>query len=227
MKVIITGSSGMIGSGVLLECLEDNSIKEVLVINRTSIKQNNAKLKEILLADMMDFNSLASQLAGYDACFYCLGISSLGINEEDYTRITFDYTRVVAESLLKYNPGMVINFISGAGTQSNESGSQMWARVKGKAENLLLNLPFKRVYLYRPGIIQPLKGISSKTKWYNTLYKIINPLFSFLKYVFPNQITTTENVGKAMIYTASSLPDKIYLENSDINYMANKYDLQK
>jgi nucleoside-diphosphate-sugar epimerase len=218
-NVIITGSSGMVGQGVLLECLESDKIKEVLVINRSSIKMQHPKLKEILLKDFTNVASVKSDLNDYDACFFCMGISSVGMNEADYTKITYDTTAAFANVLYELNPNMVFNYISGVGTDSSETGRTMWANVKGKTENMVLNKGFRNAFAFRPGMIIPEKGIQSKTGWYNIMYKITRPFFPLFKK--SKSVTTTTGIGQAMINTLETKVKNTVLEPQGINEMAS------
>ncbi len=215
MKVIITGSTGMVGKGVLLECLESEHVESVLVINRSTISMVHQKLKEIIIPDLSDISSLKDELNGYDACFFCLGISSLGMNEQDYTKITYDITKEFADTLYELNPNLVFNYVSGSGTDSTETGSLMWARVKGKTENLVLNKGFKDAYAFRPGAILPEKGVKSKTPWVNFMIMLLTPFFPLFKKL--NSVTTSSRVGQAMINTVVKPYSVKYLENKDIN----------
>ncbi|MEZ5058648.1 MAG: epimerase [Saprospiraceae bacterium] len=217
-NVIITGSTGMVGKGVLLECLEHPSIDQILIINRSTLGINHPKLKEILLKDFSKVESIKKGLSGFDACFYCMGVSAIGMNEEKYNQITFETTKSFADTLYELNPEMVFNYVSGTGTDSSEKGSLMWARVKGKTENYILGKGFKDAYAFRPGIILPEKGIESKTGWYNTMYKITRPFFPLFKK--SKNVTTTTRVGLAMIHSIEHPLKKKILENSDINLMA-------
>lgn len=214
-RVIITGSTGMVGKGVLLECLDHPEIGKVLVINRSSLEMEHPKLEEILLADFLEIESLRPHLSGYDGCFYCMGISAIGLDEEAYTKITYTTTKAFADLLYALNPEMVFNYVSGLGTDSSERGRMMWARVKGKTENMILNIGFKDAYAFRPGVILPEKGIQSKTSWYNTMYNLTRPLFPWLKKL--NSVTSTTILGKAMVNTLYSSTEKKVLENADIN----------
>jgi nucleoside-diphosphate-sugar epimerase len=217
-KVIITGSTGMVGQGVLLECLDSPQIEEVLIINRSSLGMQHPKLKEVLLADFMQVAAVKDQLRGYDACFYCMGVSSVGMSEEDYTRITYTTTKAFADVLQELNPNLVFVYVSGTGTDSSEKGRLMWARVKGRTENMLFNKGFKSAYAFRPGIIIPERGIQSKTGWYNTVYALTRPLFPLFKR--SKNVTTTTKLGQAMINTLSGKANKKILENPDINELA-------
>ncbi len=217
MKAIVFGASGMVGQGVLRECLLDAGVERVLSVGRTATGQTNDKLVELAHKDFTDFSAVEDQLTGYDACFFCLGISSAGMKEADYRHITYDFTVAAAKALARLNPQMTFIYVSGAGTDSTEKGRSMWARVKGETENALIKMPFKSVYLFRPGAIRPLHGIVSKTRLYRVLYFVFAPLFILLRAISPNLVTTTELVGKAMIATAKQGAPKQILENRDIN----------
>jgi uncharacterized protein YbjT (DUF2867 family) len=217
MKVILFGATGMVGQGVLRECLLDASVESLLVVGRSPTGQRNPKLREILHTDFMDFSAIESELAGFDACFFCLGVSSIGMDEERYRHLTYDITLAAATVLAKLNPGMVFIYVTGRGTDSTEQGRLMWARVKGKTENDLLKLPFKAAYMFRPAGIQPLHGIRSKTAWYQAIYVVAAPILTLLKRVAPKYVTTTEQVGRAMIKVARDGYSKPVLESEDIN----------
>jgi uncharacterized protein YbjT (DUF2867 family) len=220
LKVVITGATGMVGKGVLLECLDSREVDSVLLINRRSIDMNHPKLEEIVHNDFYDLSSIENQLIGYDACFFCLGVSAYRMSEEDYSKITYDLTLHFANTLLKLNPEMTFCYVSGQGTDSTEKSRMMWANVKGKTENALLALPFKKAYMFRPGFIQPMRGIKSSTKMYNTMYAIVKPFTPVLKSLFPKSITNTDKVGKAMINCVKIGYNKTHLENKDINQLA-------
>jgi uncharacterized protein YbjT (DUF2867 family) len=170
MKVVLFGASGMVGQGVLRECLLDPDVESVLSIGRSASGQLHPKLRELVHRDFLDYSAVESQLSGFDACFYCLGVSSVGMQEADYRRVTYDFTMAAAQVLAKLNPGMTFVYVSGMGTDSSERGRSMWARVKGQTENALLRLPFKAAYMFRPGAIAPLHGIQSKTRTVRWLY---------------------------------------------------------
>lgn len=220
MKVIITGSTGMVGKGVLYESLENESIEKVLVINRSSLGMNHEKLQEIILSDLSQIDTVKDQLQGYDACFFCLGISVLGLNEDQYTKITFDITKAFVDTLYESNPEMVFNYVSGTGTDSSEKGKTMWARVKGRTENMVLSKGFKDAYAFRPGMIIPEKGIRSRTGWYNAIYVIMRPFFPLFKK--SNNVTTTTRIGDAMINSMTHSQELKHLENPQINLLAAK-----
>jgi len=218
MKVLIFGATGMVGLGVLRECLLDAGVDQVVTIGRSVTGQQNPKLREIVQKDLVGYLDTASQLTGFDVCFFCLGVSSAGMNEEDYRRLTYDLTMVAARTLVKLNPEMTFIYVSGAGTDSSERGRSMWARVKGKTENDLLALPFRGVYAFRPAVIQPLHGIRSKTKAYQIFYTFFGWTIPLLKPVlFPKYMTTTEQIGKAMLKVARQGHAKRILESVDIN----------
>ncbi|MFL5320282.1 MAG: NAD(P)H-binding protein [Myxococcaceae bacterium] len=220
MKVILFGATGMVGQGVLRECLLSPDVEKVLAVGRSALPEKHAKLNELIHKDMSDFTKVEDALEGYDACFFCLGISSAGMNEADYTRITYDFTLAPAQVLAKRNPQMTFIYVSGAGTDSTEQGRSMWARVKGKTENALFKLPFKAAYMFRPAFIQPMHGIKSKTALYRAVYAVGAPLYPVLKTLFPKAVTTTEQVGRAMIKVAKDGAPKKLLENVDINELA-------
>ncbi len=217
MNVIVFGATGMVGQGVLRECLLDPGVRRVLAIGRSATGQRHEKLREIIYAELFDLSPIESELSGLDACFFCLGVSAAGMTEDEYSRITVDMTLLVARTLARLNPGMTFIYVSGAGTDSTERGRTMWARVKGRTENALLRLPFRAAYMFRPAAIQPLHGIRSKTKLYRFLYILTAPLLPILKRLFPRYVTTTEQLGRAMIKVARDGAPKRVLEPADIN----------
>jgi uncharacterized protein YbjT (DUF2867 family) len=217
MDVVIFGASGMVGQGVLRECLLDPDVQRVVTVGRTSVGQQHPKLQDIVHADLLDLSPIESSLSGLDACFYCLGVTSSGMTEEAYTRVTYDMTMAAATTLSRLNPQLTFVFVSGAGTDSSEQGRIMWARVKGKAENALLRLPFKGAYMFRPGVIQPMHGIRSKTKSYQLFYSIAGPILPLLKRMFPRSITSTEQISRAMLAIAKRGAPKVILDPVDIN----------
>jgi uncharacterized protein YbjT (DUF2867 family) len=220
MNIILFGATGMVGQGVLRECLLDPDVRRVLCIGRSATGQRHEKLREIVRADLFDLSPIEAELGGFDACFFCLGVSSAGMNEERYSRITHDLTLSVAQTLVRLNPVMTFIYVSGAGTDSTERGRVMWARVKGKTENALLRMPFKAACMFRPAVIVPLHGIESKTKLYRFFYALTGPLLPLLYKAAPKYVTTTEQVGRAMLKVAKDGPPKPVLENADINNMA-------
>lgn len=219
MKVILFGATGMVGRGVLRECLLDPDVETVLAIVRSSSLPQHDKLREIVQHDLSDLSAIEAKLSGHDACFFCLGVSAVGMNEEAYRRLTYDLTVFVARTLAKLNPTMTFIYVSGAGTDSTEHGRSMWARVKGRTENALLQMPFKAVFLFRPAYIQPLHGIRTKTRWYGAAYALMRPLYPLWKMLFPNYVTTTECVGRAILSVTKRGFPKPVLENRDINRM--------
>lgn len=219
-EVLITGSTGMVGRSVLLECMESDKVDKITIINRGTIGFEHPKIKEILLKDFSQIETIRPDLGNFDACFHCMGVSALGMSKENYTHITFTLTKKLTDLMFELNSDMVFNYVSGIGTDSSEKGSSMWARVKGKTENYILNKGFGDAYMIRLGAILPEKGIKSKTGWYNTLYVILRPLFPLLK-KSSNFITTTA-FGQAMINTMFFPQNKKYLENKDLNRLAEK-----
>lgn len=217
MKAILFGATGMVGQGVLRECLIDGGVTEVLSVGRSASGVQHAKLREILHQDFTDFSKIESELAGYDACFFCLGVSSIGMDPKRYRHLTYDVTMTAAKTLARLNPGMVFTYVTGKGTDSTEQGRLRWARVKGKTENDLLKLPFKAAYMFRPSGIQPLHGVTSKTRWINAVYALTAPLLSWMVRHTPNQMTTSEQLGRAMIKVARDGYPKPILESVDIN----------
>jgi uncharacterized protein YbjT (DUF2867 family) len=220
MKVVLFGATGMVGQGVLRECLLDEGVGSVLSIGRSATRQTHDKLREIAHADFTDFSALESELGGVDACFFCLGVSSAGMKEADYRRVTYDYTLAAAKVLLEASPASTFIYVSGAGTNSSASGGSMWARVKGETENALLAMPFKAAYMFRPGMIRPLHGVKSKTKLYRAAYAVLGPLFPVVKAVAPKLVTTTEAVGRAMLVVARKGATTKVIESPEINALA-------
>ncbi len=206
----------MVGQGVLRECLLDPEVELVQTIGRSATGKQHARLKEIVHQDLFHYEAMESELAGYDACFFCLGVSSAGMSEEDYFHLTFELTITAAATLARLNPQMTFLYISGAGTDTSEHGRSMWARVKGKTENELLRMPFRAAYMLRPGIIQPLHGSRSKTPAYRFFYGLAKPLLPILRRLFPNSVLTTEEIGRAMIEIARHGASKRILESRDI-----------
>jgi uncharacterized protein YbjT (DUF2867 family) len=220
MKVMIFGATGMVGQGVLRECLLDADIEVVQTVGRSATGVKNAKLREIVHANLFDCTAIEADLSGFDACFFCLGVTSAGKSEADYTHLTYDLTLAVAQSLARLNPQvpprMTFVYVSGKGTDTSEQGRLMWARVKGKTENAILRLPFKAAYMFRPGAIQPMHGERPKVAAYRVLYNLTKPLIPALRKLFPNQILTTEEMGRAMIRVAHRGYSKNVLEPPDI-----------
>lgn len=219
MNVLLFGATGMVGQGVLRECLRDPGVDRVVAIGRSATGVSHPKLRDLVHRDMGSYASIEPELAGFDACFFCLGVTSAGMSEADYARITYDLTMAAAETLARVNPAMTFVYVSGTGTDSTERGRVMWARVKGRTENALLRLPFK-AYMFRPGVIQPLHGVRSRTTLYRILYTLLTPLVALLRLVVPRYIVTSEEVGLAMLNVAKrGFPARV-LENPDISAAA-------
>ena len=216
MKVVVFGASGMVGAGVLLECVEDPRVQSVLVVGRSRSGIAHPKVREILHQDFFDYTPITAEFADCDACFFCLGVSSVGMNEDAYRHLTYDLTISAAAAMVSVNSRLTFCYVSGAGTDSTERGRLMWARIKGRTENALLAMPFKSAFMFRPGFIQPLKGVRSKA-WYQILYGLIGPLSALLVKRFPRYATTTEMMGRAMIQVAAAGYPKRILESEDIN----------
>jgi uncharacterized protein YbjT (DUF2867 family) len=216
MKVVLFGATGMIGQGVLRECLIDAGVDRVLTIGRSATGQRHDKLREIVHTDLLDFTAIRTELAGYDACFFCLGITSAGMNEADYRRVTCDIALAAARTLVDLNPTMTFVFVSGMGADSSERGRIMWARVKGATENAILALPFKASYVFRPAFVQPMHGITSRTSWYNAFYRVVGPLYPVLSRLAPGYMLTTEQIGQAMLHAIREGAPERVLESRDI-----------
>ena len=216
IKVIITGATGMVGEGVLFECLKHPDVSQVLIVNRRSYNINHPKLKECIIPDFFNLDEFTAQLTGYNACFYCAGVSSVGMKEPEYTRITYDTTIHFASKVASLNSNMIFVFVSGSLTDSSETGKIMWARVKGKTENALMKLPFKKVYNFRPGFMKATQG----QKNIKSYYKLIAPLYPVLRLIIPSQLSTMSDVGLAMINTVTKSYPKQILEIKDINSLA-------
>ena len=217
MNVVLFGATGMIGQGVLRECLLAPDVNRVLTIGRSATGVQNAKLQELVHADLWNYSAIEDQLRGFDACFFCLGVTSAGMSEADYARVTYGITIAAAETLCRLNPDMTFVFVSGAGADSTENGRLMWARVKGKTENAIFRLPFKASFAFRPGVVQPMHGERSRTAAYRVLYAMTKPLLPLLRRVAPGQILTTEQFGRAMLLVVRQGAPKRVLESSDIN----------
>jgi uncharacterized protein YbjT (DUF2867 family) len=216
MKVILFGATGMVGQGALRQCLIDPRVEAVLAIGRTDAGVIDPKLRSMVRADLFDLSDVESELDGYDACLFCVGVSSVGMSEPEYRRITLDLTVSVAKTLARVRPGMRFLYISGAGTDSTEHGRSMWARVKGQTENELLRMPLD-AYALRPGFIQPMHGVRSKTRLYRAAYAITSPLYPVLRRAFPRAVTSNETLGRAMVTIAAQGAEKHVLETADIN----------
>ncbi|MGW4406487.1 NAD-dependent epimerase/dehydratase family protein [Nonomuraea sp. NPDC004702] len=207
MRVIIFGATGMVGRGVLRECLLDERVTAVLTVGRSPTGTVHPKLRELLHSDLSDLSAVKDELSGYDACFFCLGVSAAGMSEQEYRRVTYDYTLAAGTTLARLSPSSTFVYVSGAGTDAH--GRAMWARVKGATENALLALPF-HAYMFRPGYIQPMHGVTSRTRWYRLAYVVAAPLYPLLRRLFPASVTTTERIGQAMITVAErGAPERI------------------
>ena len=222
MKIILFGASGMVGQGVLRECLAAQDVEEVLVLGRSALGVHHPKLRELVHQDFFDYASIEPQLPGYDACFFCLGVSAAGMDEAAYTRLTYELTLAAASTLARLNPSMVFVYVSGAGTDSTEQGRGMWARVKGRTENALLRLPVRATYLFRPGFIEAVHGERSKTTMSRVVYTVTRPLAPVLRALFPRQILSTVTIGQAMLAVARAGGPSAVLECPDIYVAARR-----
>ena len=220
MKVIVTGASGMVGKGVLLECLDHPEVSEVLSIGRKVLDLKHPKLKQLEHKDFSEFESVADQLKGYDACYACMGVSSAGMKEEQYKVMTYDYTMALAEVLYQLNPDMTYTYVSGQGTDSTENGKVMWARVKGKTENDLISLGFTQAFAFRPGVIIPMRGVEPSSRLYRVLIKYLKWLIKLIKRISPNSVVNTCQIGKAMINISLRGYDKKIINPKDILILA-------
>jgi len=221
MNVALFGASGMVGAGALLECLADPRVESVLVVTRTATGRTHPKIREVLHPDFFDYTTLQTAFASCDACFFCLGVSAIGMSEAAYSHLTYELTVAAATTMVAANPKMTFCYISGVGTDSTEHGRTMWARVKGKTENALLALPFKAAFMFRPGYIQPVEGVRSKTGWYQAVYNVLAPTYPLLRRLFPGSVTTTASLGRALIRVAASGYPKSILHARDINLLAD------
>jgi uncharacterized protein YbjT (DUF2867 family) len=217
MRVVILGATGMVGAGVLLECLDDSRIDDVIVIGRRSCDLQHDKLLELLHDDFFDYDTLAGRLTHIDACFFCLGVPSLGKTEDEYTRLTHDLTLAAAEALLAASPQSSFLYISAAGADSTAQGSSMWARVRGRLENKLFSMPFKSAHALRPGFIRAMRGVTSSVRLYGLVYALLGWIYPVLKRFAPNSVTSTVTIGRAMIHIAAEGWDENVLEMSSIN----------
>lgn len=222
IRAIITGATGMVGEGVLHVCLQHPDVAQVLVINRKPCGVEHPKLKEIIHGDFYNLSAIVGQLTGYNACFFCLGITSVGMKEPDYFRVTYTLTMYMAEILSSNNPGMCFCYISGAGTDSTEKGRSMWARVKGKTENDLMKLPFKKVFAFRPGFIRPIAGLQHT----HSFYKYINWMFPIGRSIYASGFCTMEELANAMIHTVQNGYSKNIIEGKDIIALAGNATLR-
>ena len=227
MRVIVFGTTGMVGSGVLLECLDDPRIASVVSVVRQPGGVTHPKLREIVHDDFFDYLKIRAEFAGADACFYCLGVTSAGMNEADYRRITHDFTLAAAKEIHAKSPGVTFCFVSGVGTDDTGRGRVMWARVKGQTEQALRAMQFKEAFMFRPGYIQPLKGVRSKTALYQSVYNIVGPLFPLMRKIAPRHVTTTVDLARAMIEAARSGYTRTVIDMPDINRLALQYEANR
>jgi uncharacterized protein YbjT (DUF2867 family) len=217
MNVVLFGATGMVGQGVLRECLLDPGVRSVLSVVRRPSGRAHPKLREVVHENFLDFSSIEAELSGKDTCFFCLGVSSLGLTEEAYRRVTYEITVAATTTLAKVSPNMTFVFVSGAGSDSTERGPRIWARVKGMAENAVLRAPFRASYVFRPGYIQPLHGVTSRTNWYRVFYAITRPVMPLLVRLMPKYATTTEQIGRAMLGVAKHGAPQRILDSAAIN----------
>ncbi len=222
MRILIFGATGMVGGGVLLECLEAADVEAVTAVGRTAVPLKHPKLSQVLHADLSHVSTIEPQLQPFDACFFCLGVSSAGMSEAAYSRLTYELTLDIAMVLARLNRQMTLVYVSGAGTDSSGQGKSMWARVKGRTENGLQRLPFKAVYLFRPGVIQPVKGVKSKTRLYQTIYDVLGPVLSLVRKIRPDAVITTEDIGLAMLEVARRGASKAILDTADLKAIVAK-----
>lgn len=222
MRVMIFGATGMVGQGVLRECLRDPRVTHVLAVGRRPTGESHSKLAELVRRDFHDWSDADDTLADYDACFFTLGVSAAGMGEADYTRTTYDLTLAAATALARLNPGMTFVYVSGAGTDSTERGRMMWARVKGRTENALLRLPFKAAYMFRPGMIEPVDGVRPSNALYRRSYAMLGPVIALARRLFPSQVVTTAEVGRAMLRVAREGYPRSVLERGDIAAVARQ-----
>ncbi|CAN5767413.1 epimerase [soil metagenome] len=222
MDILIFGATGMVGQSVLRECLDAPDVGRVVCVGRSPTGISHPRLADVTTPDLTDLRAVKDRLTPFDACFFCLGVSSVGMDEATYTKVSYDLTMSVARSLVEINPALTFTYVTGAGTDSTEAGKTMWARVKGKTENDLLKLPFKGAYMFRPGIIQPLHSVRSKTALYRVAYQIATPIFALLKRFSPGSLVTSVEVGRAMLSVAKDGYVRPILEVADIQAAAAK-----
>lgn len=227
MRVVLFGATGMIGSGVLLECLDDSRVESVVSVVRHTGGVSHPKLREVVLEDFLDYVPVCAEFAGADACFFCLGVSSAGMSEADYRRVTYDVTLAAAKEILAESGHATFCFVSGAGTDGSGRGRVMWARVKGQTEKALLGMGFKSAFMFRPGFIQPMRGVRSKTALYQMVYNVAGPLFPLMRLLVPSYVTTTVDLAHAMIEAARAGYPQQVLETPDINKLAQRYEANR
>ena len=222
MKLMIFGATGMVGQAALHACLNDPEVSNVLTIGRSSTNQTHAKLRDVVVPDVMDLTAIEQDLEGYDGCLFCLGVSSVGMAEEEYTRLTYHLTLSVAGTVARLNPEMTFVYVSGMGTDSSERGRSMWARVKGRTENALLRLPFRAAYMFRPALIIPQHGATSKTRWTRLGYTVTRPLHGVLSAALPGYVATSDQLGSAMIEVVRNGFGQPILETRDIRKVGDE-----
>ena len=222
MRVIIFGATGMVGAGALLESIEDARVTSILLVSRSTAGVSHPKVRELLHTDFFEYSRIQSEFASHDACFFCLGVSSARLEEQEYHRLTYDLTLAAATALLAVSPQLTFCYVSGLGTDSSGRGRVMWARVKGQTENALLALPFRASYMFRPGFIQPLKGVRSKTGWYQFFYDVSKPVAPILRRWFPAQVTTTVLLGRALIAVAADGYERRIVSTRDIGLLGGR-----
>ena len=221
MNVLLFGATGMVGQGVLRECLLDPNVSLVLTVGRSTSGVQHPKLREVVHQDLWHFAAIEAELSGFDACFFCLGVSSSGMTEKDYAHVTYGITLAAAEVLCRLNPRMTFIYVSGAGTDSSEHGRSMWARVKGRTENALMELPFAAAYMFRPGFIEPLHGARSRTTIYRVFYTLAKPLLPLVRRAFPDSVLTTQQIGQAILTVARDGYPRRVLKSKDIRAVAH------
>jgi len=222
VNVLILGATGMVGQGVLRECLLAPDVDLVQTIGRAPTGQQHPKLRELVHAEMSDYDGIDAELSNFDACFFCIGATSSGMSEKAYTHLTYDLTLAAANALARLNPQLVFVYVSGAGADSSETSKIMWERVRGKTENALLRLPFKAAYIFRPGMIQPLDGIKSKTASYRIFYSLTKPLLPLLRAALPAMVLSTRQLGQAMLAAVRDGAPRRVLESADINALSKR-----
>lgn len=222
MRVILFGASGMVGSGALHQCLTDARVTSVVAVVRAPLGLSHPKLREVVHADFFEYAPLATTFAQSDACFFCLGVSAVGLDEATYTRLTFDLTLAAAGAMVAVNAASTFCYVSGLGTDSSERGGTMWARVKGRTENAIMALPFTASYMFRPGFIQPMHGVRSKTWWYQAIYGALAPIAPLLTRWFPGAATTSVRMGRAMITVAANGFAQRIIASRDINVLGEE-----
>lgn len=223
MRILLFGATGMVGQGVLRECLLAPDVDEVVAVGRTPSGAVDPKLKDLVHADLFDYSAVEDRLTGFDACFFCIGVTSFRMDEATYTRLTYDMTLATASTLARLNPGMTFVYVSGAGSDSSENGKTMWARVRGRTENALARLPFARVHVIRPGVIKPMHGARSRTRAYRMIYPLMAPFLPVFRALKPHTVATTESVGRALLVLARSGAPTTILETHDIEEAARRF----